>query len=98
MDSDLYNYNAYIITYDKDNQTSLERVKNSYIVKSNEDKVHTVIEGERLDTISYKYYGDSKFWWAIADTNDIKDTLINPFQLTSGTKLLIPDLQNFLSQ
>lgn len=98
MDSDIYNYNAYIITYDKDRQSSLERVKNVYLIKSNEDKIHTVIESERLDTISYKYYGNSKYWWVLADANDLKDTLINPFELKSGSNLLIPNLQNFLSQ
>jgi hypothetical protein len=30
---------------------------------------HTVLEGERLDLLSFKYYGDSTKWWQIADAN-----------------------------
>lgn len=58
------------------------------VEKSIGDKYHTVIEGEILSQISFIEYGNSKYWWLIYDTNDID----NPFDLESGTILLIPDL------
>jgi nucleoid-associated protein YgaU len=53
---------------------------------SNQDKVHTVIEGDRLDTLAHKFYGNSRLWHIIADSNDI----INPFELEIGIQLIIP--------
>lgn len=98
MSTNLYNKYGYVVKYSEEGEYSINRLKNLYRKKSNKDKVHIVIDGERLDTIAYKYYGNSKYWWVLADANDIKDTLINPFVLDSGTKLLIPDLDNFKSQ
>jgi phage tail protein X len=31
--------------------------------------VHTVQQGERLDLLAFKYYGDASRWWQIADAN-----------------------------
>jgi hypothetical protein len=31
--------------------------------------LHTVREGDRLDLLSFKYYGDATRWWQIADAN-----------------------------
>lgn len=53
---------------------------------SDNDKVHYISEGDRLDTIAYKYYGKSDLWYIIADANEI----INPFELEIGTQLIIP--------
>jgi hypothetical protein len=30
---------------------------------------HTVLAGDRLDLLAYKYYSDTKRWWLIGDTN-----------------------------
>lgn len=31
--------------------------------------LHTVSDAERLDLLAFKYYGDSRRWWLIADAN-----------------------------
>ena len=49
-------------------------------------KTHRVIEGDNLENLAYRYYGDSTFWWTIADENDIFD----PDTLTIGLLLNIP--------
>lgn len=53
-------------------------------------KVHTVIQGESLDLIANKYYGNSRYWWAILDANieEVGDF----FNVVPGTKLYIPNL------
>lgn len=47
---------------------------------------HTVLEGETLQSISFKYYGSSGRWGDIATFNGI----IDPFDLEKGTVLVIP--------
>jgi len=44
------------------------------------------VEGERLDTLAYKYYSDSTYWWVIAKANGIRGKL----GLKPGTPLRIP--------
>lgn len=49
---------------------------------------HVVVEGETLDLISYKYYNDPSYWWAILDAN--RSTISDFFAIDKGTKLKIP--------
>lgn len=49
-------------------------------------------EGERLDNISFKEYGDSNYWWIIAAASNIGW----PLQVTGGTIIKIPDLNEAL--
>ena len=44
-------------------------------------------EGERLDVLSGRYYGDSQYWWVIAAASGIGWAL----QIPGGTLLRIPD-------
>jgi hypothetical protein len=48
--------------------------------------VWRVIEGDRLDNIAFKVYGDSTQWRRIAEYNGIT----NPFSLRAGQTLTIP--------
>ena len=43
-------------------------------------------EGERLDVIAGRVYGDGRLWWVIAATSDIGW----PMQVPPGTRLNIP--------
>jgi hypothetical protein len=51
-----------------------------------DDVFHTVIEGERIDLIAYRYLGRADLWWIICDYNDI----FFPLELETGTVLRIP--------
>mgnify|MGYP005999856237 FL=1 len=35
-------------------------------------------EGERLDFLAHKYYGDTTLWWIIAKANDVKGVVVPP--------------------
>jgi nucleoid-associated protein YgaU len=49
---------------------------------------HVVVEGERLDHIAQRYYGDAKKYWLILDANPEK---LDPFDLLQpGRRLKIP--------
>lgn len=63
------------------------------------DQYHIVKKGDRIDLIAYKYYSkrvedSSKFWWVIADANDIQ----NPLDIEQyvGKQILIPNISNLL--
>lgn len=44
-------------------------------------------EGDRLDTLSYRFYGSALDWWQILDANP---EILNPSQIAPGTALRIP--------
>lgn len=48
--------------------------------------VHTVKEGETIDSISFQYYKTEKLWWKILDYNP----LIMPLELKPGQKIIVP--------
>lgn len=54
------------------------------------DRFYKVESGfeDRLDLISFKFYGSSDYWWVIASASNIED----PFDVKVGTVLRIPEL------
>lgn len=50
--------------------------------------VHTVKDGDSLQSIAYKAYGDATRWRSVAEANGID----NPFRLQRGTSLTLPRL------
>nr|DAP12276.1 MAG TPA: baseplate wedge protein [Caudoviricetes sp.] len=77
--------NGFTLNYG-DGDYSLEAVQTS-VPSSNDDLQHTVKDGETLQNIAYRYYGDSGKWFLIAEAN----TILNPFkELESGTIIKIP--------
>ena len=49
-------------------------------------KTYTMKEGDRLDIIAHREYGDARLWWIIAAASDIGWWM----QLPAGTFLRIP--------
>jgi nucleoid-associated protein YgaU len=78
---------AYVVQFD-DGDIALE--KNIPVISISDcDKVHTVMDGETLHSIAFRYYGDSGYWYQIAEANKI----INPFseaEFYVGRRLIIP--------
>lgn len=83
-----YFKNSYIINY-PDGRLALYRNKLEYSPKVDDEYLVT-IEGDTLDAIAFRKYGDSKLWWVIADVNNIE----NPLIIEPGTSLLIPKLSH----
>lgn len=73
-----------------DGSLALDRNKVNY-VKSERDKLRVVTKQDTLDGLAFMYYGDSKFWWLIADVNKIDNPLSVPDDYV-GKVLVIPDL------
>lgn len=87
-DSILSPYSDAVLIEYSDGSKSLERVVESYNTSGNEP-IHTLFDGETLQSIAFANYGDSGLWYKIADANNI----INPFEeLIPGMQLIIPTL------
>lgn len=83
---DLYNA-GYALKY-PNGDYSLERAIPSPILSDN-DQIHTVMDGETLQSIAYSYFGDSGYWYQIAEAN----LIINPLsekEFFIGRRLIIP--------
>ena len=56
-------------------------------------RIYYTIEGDQLDALAFRYLGDSRLWWVLADLNrdvladDVLDTLMVPI----GIKFVIPN-------
>ena len=48
---------------------------------------YMIVEGERLDTLASRIYGDPTVWWTIADMNP---ELLWPGALIPGTLMRVP--------
>ena len=75
---------AYILDYG-DGDVSLER--RSPNIDLSKALVHTVLEGETLQSIAFKYYGDSGYWAIIAEANNIFFALR---EVKPGDQIYIP--------
>lgn len=53
-------------------------------------QVHEWVSSDTLDGVSYKYYGETAFRWAILDANPKYRT---EFDIKSGDRILIPDYE-----
>jgi hypothetical protein len=74
------------------NTTEPLLLKNPIKYKPTEqDLYHIVTFYDSYDILAFKYYGNSKYWWVIAEANEA----VNPFELEPGTSIVIPNLSNF---
>ena len=58
-------------------------------IYSDSDQIHTVMDGETLQSLAYRYYGDSGFWYQIAEANQIVNPISNE-EFYIGRRLIIP--------
>lgn len=65
-------------------------------VKFNESAAtyYTVIQGDTIDGIAYRYYGNAQFWWAIMDANP---QFVSELDIKPGDVLLIPNLDEVIN-
>lgn len=73
----------------EDGTTRVETPEKVVMLESTGDSFFTVTPDveNRLDLISYRFYGTPLYWWAIAYASEIKD----PFKVPVGTVLRIPE-------
>jgi hypothetical protein len=59
------------------------------VPRSINDRYYTTIENEKLHDVAFSAWGNSKWYWALMDVNEIDF----PFDIPIGTSLLVPDLE-----
>ena len=57
----------------------------SRVPESNDDIFIITQEGDRLDNLASRFYGDPQLWWFIARANNLKT-----MNIPAGTSLRIP--------
>jgi hypothetical protein len=57
-----------------------------------DDQFHTVVDGDRIDLIAWRYFGDAALWWVVCDYND----LFWPLDLEPGTVLRLPSREHLI--
>ena len=65
-------------------------------VEQRDDVQYIVAQGDRVDLISQRFYGDAGLWWVIAWANNLE---ILPTDLKTGSQIRIPSknyVQNVL--
>lgn len=79
-----------------DEKTVVSTVKYPYIPESEQDYYVITTTGDRFDVLSFQFYGDTQYWWAIAASNPTvrKDTLF----IEPGLQLRIPPISAILSR
>ncbi len=55
-----------------------------------DDRFHTVVAGDRVDSLAARYLGRSELWWILCDYNDI----FFPLELELGAVLRIPSVEH----
>jgi len=55
-----------------------------------DDVFHTVVEGDRVDLIAYRYLGRADLWWVVCDYND----MFVPLDSEQGIVLRIPSAEH----
>lgn len=84
----IYNNSRYKdceILYTKDGSPYLSQRED--FVPESVLEYYTFKEGDTLDGLAYKYYGDASLWWAILDANTYFESEI---EIEFGTVLAIP--------
>ncbi|ORT58174.1 tail protein X [Streptomyces sp. CB03238] len=53
-------------------------------------RIYTWVEGDRVDLVAYRNYGDASQWWRIADVNP---SVMDWTEIPAGTRIRIPIVQ-----
>lgn len=63
---------------------------------SNDDSYVIAVLGDRLDLLSFDFYGDTSFWWVIASANSLSG---DSLYLEPGMQIRIPsDLTSIINE
>ena len=91
------NYN-YLSRYADLRLVKNDNDKKIYYETSNKNKnisnylSYKVQQGDTLDKLALKYYGNSLYWWVIAENNNMLDVI----SLKVGTEIKIPNISMFI--
>lgn len=83
----LKRYNGLDIVNDSKGKRNYSTILYPTIEPDPSDIYTVVYESDRLDLLAYKYYGDVRYWWIIAQANNLGK---GSFNVNTDTRLRIP--------
>lgn len=72
--------------YARKGQEFIFDIRNKYKFNLDSADYYTVVQGDTIDGIADKYYGNASLYWAILDSNN----LMSELDLEPGMTLVIP--------
>jgi nucleoid-associated protein YgaU len=83
-------YKQTLIGPDKNNIQKFKTTIYESVPETNDDIFLVTTQGDRLDNLANKFYGDATLWWYIARANNLKTMNLEP-----GTSIRIPASTEF---
>lgn len=80
----------HIPVYARRGQEFIFDIRNKYKFNSENSMYYTVVQGDSIDGIAYKFYGNANLYWAIMDANP---QLQSELDIKVGDVLMIPDFE-----
>ena len=76
--------------YFRNGDTLILDIRKRHKFNASESTYYTVVQGDSVEGIAFKQYGNAQFWWAIMDANPLYQSQI---EIKPGDVLMIPPLQ-----
>lgn len=76
--------------YAKNGQAFIFNIRNKFKFNSKNATYYTVLQGDSVDGIAYKFYGNANLYWAIMDANP---HLQSELDIKVGDVLMIPNFE-----
>jgi phage tail protein X len=94
--------NRYIYTNSKEQKETKTKYFESTIypkVSPSDNDIYIITgQGDRLDLLASKYYGDTRMWWIIATANNLNDATLavepgRQLRIPSNTSIILSNLE-----
>lgn len=79
--------------YARKGQQFIFDIRNKFDFNLEEADYYTVVQGDTIDGIAFKFYGNAQLYWAILDSNN----LMSELDLEPGMTLVIPPYGDVVS-
>ena len=76
--------------YSRSGQAFIFNIRDKFKFNPDNATYYTVVLGDTIDGIAYKFYGNANLYWAILDANP---SIMSELDLEIGDILMIPDFE-----
>lgn len=91
----MYRNSRYLKTpiYSRQGETFIFGIREKVNFDKSKAVYYTVIQGDTVDGIAYRFYGSENLYWAILDANN----LLSELDIKVGDSLMIPAFEEVVS-
>ena len=76
--------------YARSGQAFIFNIRDKFKFNPETASYYTVVQGDTIDGIAYKFYGNANLYWAIMDSNP---QLMSELDINVGDVLMIPNFE-----